>query len=64
MYKKEDIKILYDENTLQDGIKSLAKTLNEMYRDEDVTVIGVLKGGVMFAADLVKYLDMPVKWNL
>ena len=24
-------------------------------------VIGVLKGGVMFAADLVKYLDMPVK---
>lgn len=59
--EKEDIKNLYSENDLQDKIKEIAKKLNEDYNNEEVYVICVLKGSVMFTTDLVKYLTMPVK---
>lgn len=59
--EKEDIKNLYSEKDLQDKIKEIAQQLNEDYNNEEVYVICVLKGSVMFTTDLVKYLTMSVK---
>ncbi len=59
--KKEDIKFLYSEEELQQKVKEVAAKINARYLDEEVYVICVLKGSVMFTADLVKYLTMPVK---
>jgi hypoxanthine phosphoribosyltransferase len=59
--KKEDLKILFSENEIQSRIKSLAKDINNYYKSEEVIVICVLKGAVMFATDLVKYLNMPIQ---
>ena len=61
MIKESDIKPLITENELQTEIKKLAEKLNEKYKDEEVYLICVLKGSVMFMADLAKYLKMPVK---
>ena len=61
MIKESDIKPLITENELQTEIKKLAKKLNEKYKDEEVYLICVLKGSVMFMADLAKHLKMPVK---
>ena len=61
MIKESDIKPLITENELQTEIKKLAKKLNEKYKDEEVYLICVLKGSVMFMADLAKHLEMPVK---
>lgn len=58
---KEDIKHLYSEEDIQARVKEVAKRVNNDYKDEELYVICVLKGAVMFAADLVKYLTMPVK---
>ncbi len=60
-YNTENIKILYDEVTVQEKIKSMAAEMNNFYKGEEIVAICVLKGAVMFAADLVKNLDMPVK---
>ena len=58
--KISDIKVLISENQLQTRIKQIADKLNEYYKDEEICVICVLKGAVMFATDLVKNLNMPV----
>lgn len=59
--KKEDLKILFTEDELQNKIKEMAQKINFHYLDEEVYVICVLKGSVMFTVDLVKSLNMPVR---
>ncbi len=59
--KEEDLKILFTEEEIQNKIKSIADSLNEFYKGEEVYAICVLKGAVMFAVDLVKHLNMPLK---
>ena len=61
MIKESEIKPLLTEEQIQEAIKKLAEELNEIYKDQMVYLICVLKGSVMFMADLAKYLKMPVK---
>ena len=59
--QSKDLKILFTEEEIQTKIKNLGEKLNEFYNNEEVYVICVLKGAVMFAVDLVKHLNMPVQ---
>jgi hypoxanthine phosphoribosyltransferase len=59
--KIEELKVLFSEEQLQTRIKELAQEMNKFYNGEEVIAICVLKGAVMFAVDLVKHLNMPVK---
>ena len=59
--KIEELKVLFSEEQLQTRIKELADEMNKFYNGEEVIAICVLKGAVIFAVDLVKHLDMPVK---
>lgn len=59
--KVEDLKVLFSEEQLQKRIKELADEMNGFYNGEEVIAICVLKGAVMFATDLVKHLNMPLK---
>ena len=57
----EDLKVLYSEEQLKTRIKELADEMNKFYNGEEVIAVCVLKGAVMFATDLVKELNMPLK---
>ena len=59
--KVEDLKVLFSEEEIQNKIKELADEMNNFYNGEEVIAICVLKGAVMFATDLVKNLNMPLK---
>ena len=59
--KAEDLKVLFSEEQIQTRIKELADEMNKFYNGEEVVAICVLKGAVMFATDLVKHLNMPLK---
>ena len=59
--KKENLKVLFSSEQLQTRIKELAQEMNEFYKGEEVIAICVLKGAVMFATDLIKNLEMPLK---
>ena len=61
IFTESEIKPLLSEDKIQAGIKALAEKLNEKYKDEEVYLICVLKGSVMFMVDLAKHLTMPVK---
>lgn len=63
MITEKDLKVLIKEDELQNGIKQLGEKLNEYYKGEELYVVSVLKGSVMFTVDLVKHLKMPLNMN-
>ena len=57
---REDVKeILFDENQLAEKVKELGSRISEDYKGKDLLVVGVLKGSVLFAADLIKNITIP-----
>ena len=57
---RNDIKeILLTEEQIHDKVKELAKQLNEDYAGKDPVFVGVLKGVVMFFADVVRCVEIP-----
>ena len=52
--------ILVSENELNDIVKNLADKINNDYGEEELTVIIILKGSMIFASDLIRNLKMPV----
>jgi len=61
MIKESDLNILLTEDEIQNKITELAKSLNDFYNNEELYLICVLKGSVMFMVDLSKHLKMPLK---
>lgn len=54
----KDIKeILIDETTLKQRIKELGEEITKDYHDKNPLIICVLKGAVMFMADMVQVVD-------
>ncbi len=62
MEKNKELKVLIDEKTLVDRIKEVAKEINSYFgQEEELVMVCVLKGAVMFFTELSKHLKMPVK---
>lgn len=55
------MKPLLNETEIQSKIKEIAQKINLDYNKEEICVICVLKGSVMFCVDLVKHFDMPMR---
>lgn len=58
------MKSLITEQQLRDGIGRLAQEIAAQYRDKPLTIVGVLIGSVVFVADLIRRLDMPLKVDM
>jgi len=59
-YEKYLLETLIDEQTLKARIKELAIQISSDYADcENLLLICILKGGVMFLTDLMRYIDVP-----
>ena len=55
------MKILLNEQQLNQGVDELAAAINEQYRDKPLTVIGVLTGSIVLLADVIRKLEMPLR---
>jgi hypoxanthine phosphoribosyltransferase len=53
--------ILIDENTLQNRIKELAQEINRDYAGKDLLLICILRGGIVFLVDLMRYITVPLQ---
>lgn len=51
--------IMFTEEQIQEKVKELAAILSKEYADKDPVFVGVLKGVVMFFADIVRNVDIP-----
>jgi len=59
----EDIKeILISEEEIKAKLKELGKRITEDYKGVDnILLVGVLKGAVLFIADLIRHIDLPLE---
>ena len=56
----EDIKeVLLTEEQILNRVKELGKAISEDYKGKDLIVVGILKGSVIFASELIKNITIP-----
>ena len=56
-------RILLTEEQIQDKIRELGEILTEEYKDKDPVVVGVLKGVVVFYADMIRQIKVPCQMD-
>ncbi len=56
---KDIEKVYYNEETLSDIVKNLGKQISEDYKDKNLLLVSVLKGSVIFMADLMRSITVP-----
>lgn len=57
----KDIKeILLTEEQIENKVRELGQSITKDYKGKDIVLIGVLKGSVMFMAELMKKIETPV----
>lgn len=57
--KKE--KILFNRDEIEEKVKELGQIITREYRDKDLFVVSLLRGGFMFTADLVREIDLSLE---
>lgn len=59
---RDDVeKILFHEDTILVRLDELAAQLTEDYRDKELTVVAVLNGSLIFMADLLRRVPLPLR---
>jgi len=53
-------RILYDETQIREGVARVAGAIETRFQGEELTMLVVLRGGIVFAADLVRRLELPL----
>ncbi len=61
--RKDIERVLYTEAQIKARVKELAAMIMEENKGDELITVGVLRGAVMFYADLVREIDMPLHMN-
>ena len=56
-------KVLVTEEQINEKVAELAAELDKKYADKNVLLVGVLKGAVMFMADLSRAMQIPAQMD-
>ena len=60
MSMHNDVKeVLFSEQDLQEIVARVGKQISEDYKDKNLFMVSVLKGSLMFMADLMRAIDVP-----
>ena len=54
-------RVLFDEATIHRRLDELAARISHDYRDSELTVIAILNGSLIFMADLLRRIPLPLK---
>jgi hypoxanthine phosphoribosyltransferase len=52
-------KILVDEETIRERVLALGEAISQAYEGQDLVLVSVLKGSIIFMADLVRAITVP-----
>ncbi len=56
-------KVLYSEQQIQKRVKEMAAQIKADFEGKELLTVGILRGAVLFYADLVREIDMPLHMN-
>lgn len=54
-------KVLYSQEDLENVVARLGKQISEDYRDKNLLMVSILKGSVVFMADLMRAVTVPAR---
>ena len=54
-------KILIESSEISRKVSELGKYITQDYQDKDLVIIGILKGGLIFLADLIRHIETKVE---
>lgn len=54
-------KVLVDEATIRARLKELGAEINQTYEGRDLAVIAIINGAIIFVADLIRELNIPLQ---
>ena len=57
----KNLQVLISEEDLQKRVKELAEQINKDYEGQEIILVSVLKGSVVFASDLIRHIKVPVQ---
>lgn len=57
---RSNLKILVTTEQIQKRVREIARQISEDYKGKTIHAVSVLENGFMFAADLVRHIDLPV----
>jgi hypoxanthine phosphoribosyltransferase len=60
-WRKEVERVLITEEQIEQRIKSLAQEIERDFRGREMVIISLLNGTVMFLADLMRHLNLPMR---
>ena len=59
----DEIEVLLSEEQLGQRITELGEEISRDYAGKSLLVVGILKGSVVFLADLVRAIDLPLEYD-
>ncbi len=57
----KNLQVLVSEEDLQKRVKEIAEQINKDYEGQEIVLVSVLKGSVVFATDLIRHIKVPVQ---
>ncbi len=57
------MELLYSKKKIAERVKDLGKKITEDYRGNDIIIVPVLKGSLLFAADLIREIQLPIRMD-
>src|SRR5208283_4754530 len=60
-WRKEVERVLITEGQIARRIKTLAREIERDFRGRELVVVSLLNGTVLFLADLIRHLDLPLR---
>jgi hypoxanthine phosphoribosyltransferase len=55
------VKVLINEQRIQEGVRSLASSIEQAYQGRPLTIVGLMTGSIVLLADLIRLLKMPLR---
>jgi len=62
--EKDIAEVLVDRETIRKKVKELGERISKDYEGKELILVGVLKGSVIFLADLMREITIPVEVDL
>lgn len=53
--------VLLSEAQISRRVKALGRQLKKLYGDEEITIVTIMNGALLFTADLIRAIDNPVR---
>ncbi len=61
---RDAVRCLISEDEIRRAVSDLGRKVSDDYRDQPLTILGVLTGSIMLVTDLIRQIELPLRLGL